>query len=293
MGPARGSLDTNPSSNYGHFWTKCYEELRQPLARTDVSDSRDNSSLSDFFDAALKIVEEAKKMDIKLRLLGATAIYYQCPRSNLLADVMKRQLTDLDFITISKHVSRIPELFSKLQFIPNERVNTLYGANRQIYQDPRNSRHVDIFFDKLSFNHEIDLAKRLDLDPVTISLADLLLEKVQIVKMSEKDAKDVIVLLHEHGVDGTSGGIDAGYIAKILANDWGFHYTATTNLGKVKDYLRESQSLSQQDKDLVADRIDELSGRIDSEKKSFKWNMRARLGTKTPWYTEAEDVENR
>jgi hypothetical protein len=254
--------------------------------------SSGEGTFSDFFDAALKIVEAAGKMDVKLRLLGATAIYYQCPQSSLLGELMKRRLTDLDFITLSKFNARVPELFSSLQFIPNERVNTLYGASRQIYADPESSRHVDVFFDKLSFNHEIDLTKRLDLDPVTISLADLLLEKLQIVKMNEKDAKDVIVLLHEHEVDGAQGTIDAEYVAKLLSNDWGFHHTFTMNLDKVRDFLA-GQSLPQQDKDLVLGRIAALAKRIDSEKKSFKWNMRARMGTKVLWYTEAEDVENR
>lgn len=258
-----------------------------------MSSSSENGSFSEFFDAALAIIDAAKKMDVQLRLLGATAIYYQCPKSTLLAGLMKRNLTDLDFVALSKHVSRIPELFSKLQFVPNERVNTLYGANRQIYFDPRNSRNVDIFFDKLSFNHEIDLSKRLDIDPVTISLADLLLEKLQIVKMSEKDAKDVIVLLHEHGVDGSAGAVDAGYVAKLMSDDWGFCHTATMNLTKVKDYLAGIQSLSQEDKALVSGRIEDLARRIEAEKKSFKWKMRARVGTKAPWYNEAEDVENR
>jgi hypothetical protein len=258
-----------------------------------MSDSADKGTFSDFFDAAVKVVDAAKRMNLKLRLLGATAIYYQCPRSSLLGEVMKRRLTDLDFITLSKYVSRVPELFSALQFIPNERVNTLYGASRQIYTDREGSRNVDIFFDKLSFNHEIDLTKRLDLDPVTISLADLLLEKLQIVKMSEKDAKDVIVLLHEHGVDEVPGSVDAGYVAKLLANDWGFHHTFTMNLTKVGEYLNGVQALPQQDKELVSSRLRDLARRIDSEKKSLKWSMRARMGTKVPWYSEAEDVENR
>jgi hypothetical protein len=258
-----------------------------------MSAPRSTESFSDFFDAALAIIEVAKKEGVQLRLLGATAIYYQCPQSSLLGDLMKRRLTDLDFITLSKHVSRIPGLFAKLQFVPNERVNTLYGANRQIYFDSKDSRHVDIFFDKLSFNHEIDLSKRLDIDPVTISLADLLLEKLQIVKMSEKDAKDVIVLLHEHPLDGAKGAVDTEYIARLLADDWGFYYTSTTNLKKVKDYLTGIESLAGEDKEVVSGRIDELSKRIEAEKKSFKWKMRARLGTKTSWYTEAEEVEDR
>jgi hypothetical protein len=273
---------------------KKYEPpLRAPIAVGGMSSS-EGGSYSGFFESAVAIVEAAKKMDIQLRLLGATAIYYQCPKSNLLGDLLKRRLTDLDFMTISKYVSRIPELFSSLKFVPNERVNTLYGANRQIYSDPGNSRHVDVFFDRLSFNHVLDLTRRLDLDPVTISLADLLLEKLQIVKISEKDVKDVVVLMREHGLgDGSPGQLDARYVTKLLASDWGFYYTATTNIKKVRDYLDGIQSLSPADKELVTRRLDDLAQKIESEPKSFKWNLRARLGTRILWYTEAEDVEFR
>lgn len=273
---------------------KKYEASFRASAAVGDMGSSEGGSYSGFFESAVAIVEAAKKMGIQLRLLGAAAIYYQCPKSNLLGDLLKRRLTDLDFITLSKYVSRIPELFSSLKFVPNERVNTLYGANRQIYSDPSNSRHVDIFFDRLSFNHVIDLTRRLDLDPVTISLADLLLEKLQIVKINEKDVKDVIVLMREHGLeDGSAGQLDARYVAKLLANDWGFYYTATTNIKKVRDYLGGIQSLSAADKESVIRGIDDLAQKIESEPKSFKWNMRARLGTRILWYTEAEDVEFR
>lgn len=259
-----------------------------------MGDGVTSDSFSGFFSAALAIVEAARQRNVPLRLLGATAIYYQCPNSSLLAGVMKRQLTDLDFVTLSKYNHRIPELFASLHLVPNERVNTLYGAHRQIYYDPQNSRQVDVFFDKLSFNHEINFEGRFDLDPVTISLADLLLEKLQIVKMSEKDAKDIIVLVHGHDIgDGSAGTIDANYVAKLLSNDWGFYYTTVTNLKKVRDYLRGVQSLSDADRALVEGRLDALTQRIESEKKSLKWNLRAKVGTRTPWYSEAEDVENR
>ena len=228
-------------------------------------------------------------------LLGATAIYYQCPNSLLLSDVMQRKLTDLDFIASSKNMAKIPDLFSSLGFEPNERVNALFGAQRQIYSDPGTSLHVDIFFDKLSFNHVIDLTHRLDLDPITISLADLLLEKLQIVKISEKDAKDVIVLLREHdfGDKNDSGAIDSEYLVKLLSNDWGFYFTVTSNIGKVIEFARRNQVLPDGDKQLVIERLNNLMQQLQGSHKSMKWNMRASIGTKTKWYDEAEDVENR
>ena len=262
---------------------------------SEVKDNQSDSEFKNFFDAAISIVQAATKMNIQIRLLGATAIYYQCPNSKLLSDVMKRKLTDLDFITLSKFISKIPDLFESLHFESNERVNALFGAQRQIYLDPATSLHVDIFFDKLSFNHVIDLSHRLDRDPITISSADLLLEKLQIVKMSEKDAKDVVVLVHEHDFGKREEGelMDLEYIVKLLSDDWGFFYTVTTNLKKVMEYATGNVSLAQSDKDLVNKRLDHLVQDLQNSHKSMKWNMRARLGTKSKWYDEAEDVENR
>jgi hypothetical protein len=253
------------------------------------------SELENFFHTAVSIVKAADQMKIPLRLLGATAIYYQCPNSRSLSDVMQRKLTDLDFITSSKTMSKIPDLFSSLHFESNERVNALFGAQRQIYFEPTSSLHVDIFFDKLSFNHVIDLSHRLDLDPVTISLGDLFLEKLQIVKMSEKDAKDVIVLVREHdfGNKNEKGLIDSEYIVKLLSDDWGFYYTVTTNIAKVVEFAKGNQLLPDGDKQLVTQRLSNLLQQLQTSHKSMKWSMRAKIGTKTKWYDEAEDVENR
>lgn len=254
----------------------------------------EGGSVSEFFRSALDIIEAGKQMDVRLRLLGATAIYYHCPKSASLTHALDRPLTDIDFVALSKQISRIPELFTQLKFVANQHVNNLYGANRQIYYDPENRRQIDIFFDKLSFNHVLDLSKRLDLDPVTISLSDLLLEKLQIVKMSEKDAKDVIVLLREHGFGSRpTEDIDSTYIAKLLANDWGFYYTVTLNLKKVSDYMKKVDFVSDDEKGSITRKFEELTQRVESEPKSFGWKMRARIGTKKSWYTEAEDVEDR
>jgi len=77
--------------------------------------------------------------------------------------------------------------------------------------------------------------KRLEIDYPTISLADLLLEKMQIVKLNEKDILDTIVMLREHDVgEGDKETINSDRVSGLLSDDWGFYYTVTTNLGKIK-----------------------------------------------------------
>lgn len=252
------------------------------------------NGLSEFFNDALAIIEAADRKQIELRLMGATAIYFRCPNSRNLTGAMSRALTDLDFMTLSKYVRHIPDLFASLGFEGNKRVNALYGLRRQIYADPRNGRHVDVFVDKLTFCHEVDLTRRLEIDPVTLTLADLFLEKMQIVKIGEKDVKDTTILLREHELgDQDKGRINVNYIAKLLADDWGFYYTVTTNLKKTRDYASSLTLLSPEDRKMVESRIDALLDKIEREGKSMKWKMRARAGTRVKWYDDAEDVENR
>jgi len=229
-----------------------------------------------------------------MRLMGATAIYYRCPNSRSIIDVMNRPLTDLDFVTSSKYVRHIPDFFANLGYEGNDRVNALFGLRRQIYTDARSRRHVDVFVDKLSFCHQIDLTDRLEVDPITLGLADLLLEKMQIVKMNEKDAKDSVILLLNHDLSDHDGDdINAGYIATLLAADWGFYYTVTTNLKKTAEYADSLTILDSEQKNVIRTRIHSLLERIERQNKSLGWKVRARIGTSKKWYDDPEDVENR
>jgi hypothetical protein len=103
-----------------------------------------------------------------------------------------------------------------------------------IFQRPENGLHVDIFFDRLNFCHEIKWLDRLEADSPTLPLAEMLLEKMQIVKINEKDIIDTIVLLLEHDL-GThdQDAINVAQIGDLCAQDWGLWRTTTMNLGKV------------------------------------------------------------
>jgi len=249
--------------------------------------------LTGFFNDAITIINAAEEKHVKLRLLGATAIYYRCPKSRKLTEAMNRPLTDLDFMTLSKYAEHIPDIFSNLGFEANERVNTLYGLRRQIYNDPKSGRHVDIFVDKLTFCHELDLTRRLEIDPTTLTLADLFLEKMQIVKIGEKDIKDTIILLLEHELgESDDGTLNVKYVTKLLGNDWGWYYTVTTNIEKMKNYVDGLGMLSSDEKQIVKSRISTLSERIERENKSMKWKFRAKAGPKVKWYADVDDVEN-
>jgi hypothetical protein len=244
---------------------------------------------SDFADEASRVVEAAQKKGIVIRVMGATVIRRHCPKFLHLHTALKRELTDIDFMTYSRHKGALIPLFVGLGYVPDERFNAYFGAGRQQFNDKGHNRVADVFFDRLEMCHTVDFRDRLELDSPTITLADFLLEKMQIVQLNEKDKIDTIVLLREHPIgDMESETINAAYMSKLLAKDWGFYYTVTTNLAKIKDYA--STSLHGDDNRNVAAKVDELVARIEKEPKTTGWKMRGRIGTKKKWYADIEEV---
>jgi len=248
----------------------------------------------DFLREAQRVVSTAKEKGLTLRSLGAAAFRLHCPDLIALHVAMGRELSDLDFAGYGKERRKVENLLGEIGYEAHasalvETQGLL--ADRAIFYDPRNKRTVDVFFDRLEMCHTINFNGRLEQDYPTIPLADLLLEKLQIVRLTSKDIIDTILLLLEHPI-GTSDKetVNSQYVAQLMAEDWGFYYTVTTNLGKVVSALGSTQQLAEDQKGIVASRIKEITDVIEKYPKTFQWKMRARIGTKKKWYNEVEEV---
>lgn len=239
-----------------------------------------------------RLIAEGSKRGIHLRLLGAIAFQFQCPKYSYLTKKLNRVLTDLDFAAYYKEFDGIVKMMRELGYRDEPMVTALWGEKRTIWDHQSNGVHVDIFFNGLEMNHDVPFKDRLDIDPVTISLADLLLEKMQIVHINEKDIIDSIMLLREHEIGGPEqpGTIDAKYIAKLLSSDWGFYYTFTTNLKKIVDNLPKYEVLTNEDREVVTSKAQKLQKLIDDQSKSMGWKVRAKVGPKSKWYRDVEEV---
>ena len=105
--------------------------------------------------------------------------------------------------------------------------------------------HIDVFFDKLEFCHTVPWKDRLELDPETIPLAELLLQKMQIVEINEKDLIDTITLFLEFPLgDHDDETINIDRVARVCAKDWGWWRTLTMNLDKVRQMAKHYKQLS-------------------------------------------------
>ena len=225
--------------------------------------------------------------------MGATAIRIHCPRFSKLYEKLGRDISDIDFMAFSSDRDKIIEFLLKMGYqFDRRRLMIMRYFNRYIFDDAENRRTLDVFFDRLDMCHTIDFKDRLEVDYPTISLADLLLEKLQIVKITEKDVKDCIVLLREHDIaEDEKETINVAYISSLLSKDWGFYYTTKLNLEKVRRFVTDYKALAELDRSYVVAKIERLGEAIEKVPKSSKWKMRASIGTRQKWYREVEEVE--
>jgi hypothetical protein len=238
-----------------------------------------------------RILAGAEKNGIMIRLLGALAFDLRCPKYADLRRALGRQLSDLDYMALSKQWEQIVKLLTGLGYSFDERRAMLHGLDRVIFFHP-NGLRVDIFFDQLDMCHKVDFRNRLTIDPQTISLADLLLEKLQIVRITEKDIIDCIILFLEHPISETDEGINARYIAARLSSDWGFYYTATHNLQRFRDeFLTHYALITEPHRQIVRTRMDQMLQYIQAEPKTLKWKLRAQVGTSLKWYKDVGELE--
>ena len=235
-----------------------------------------------------RIVETAKAQGVTLRALGAVAFRIHCQGHLGIHSATGREISDIDLVGYKRQGSEICELMSKLGYELNQKM--LIQENRYFFSDRRTGTKADIFLDKLEMCHTIDFSGRLERDYPTVPLEELLLEKLQIVNIESKDIIDVAMLLSDHDVgSGEHETIDKGYVARVLAGDWGFYYTVTTNLSKISLAVSQITGIEASDRDHVAKNIELIRSEIDAYPKSLGWKIRARVGAKAKWY---HDVSN-
>jgi hypothetical protein len=246
-----------------------------------------------FVEEAQECVRAAADQGLILRVMGGLGIFLHSQAQRELWEKLgrlgKKVFTDIDYVAYGKHRVKMIKFFEKRGFLINQKLLYHYGKTRQIYYG-RKIPMAEVFYDQMHFNHPISFKNRLEKDYPTFPLAELLLQKLQMVRMNEKDIKDSIILLlaHELGEDDENR-INQSRLSEVLCKDWGFFHTATENLGKIRASLDSYSVIRAADRKVIAGRISDLLGYLAERPKSLKWKSRAMIGTKVRWYNEVDD----
>jgi len=252
-------------------------------------------TFADFHVEIMRIIDGAAQKGIPLRILGGAAIRMHCPGSENMYGLLKRAPKhDMDFVSYSKYRPLTRQFMKDMGYTPYVTLAMASGAgrHRQIFNDAEGNKAIDVFLDILPMCHVIDFRGRLEVDHPTVPPAELFLLKAQIVEMNEKDWQDMCILLREHSIGNTDKDtINLNLISKTLADEWGFYYTVSTNLKKLREYVGKCPGLSGDDQKNIEGKITAISDAIEKEPKTLKWKIRAKVGTARKWYNVVEEVQ--
>jgi hypothetical protein len=247
-----------------------------------------DAPLADIRAEARRLLDSAAADAVTLRALGGLAVHEHAPARHA---TLSREYKDIDVITTRRESSRVAEFLVRMGYEPDEQFNAINGHRRLLFYDTGNGRQLDVFVGSFEMCHTLPLTARLDVHPTAIPLAELLLTKLQVAEINEKDEIDIAsMLLHHDLADGDEQTINASRVAELCAADWGLWRTTKMNLERLRvrlDVLVPDPA----ERALVTGRLDRLWQRIEDEPKSRRWKMRNRIGDKVRWYEEPEEVE--
>ncbi|HEX2978870.1 MAG TPA: hypothetical protein VHO48_01280 [Anaerolineaceae bacterium] len=246
-----------------------------------------------YLEEGRRLVDEAARQGLVIRVMGPIALHYYFPDYVDLYRRMERLgervFTDIDYAAYGKHRGKLVPFFGAQGYDFDKDTMMYFGQDRHIYFGDKIPM-IDVFYDKLDMNHLVDYRGRLEIHPHCVSLTDLLLQKLQIVQINDKDLKDAMLLLLAAPLSETDEqGIHLRYLAKRMSDDWGFFYTSTTNLGKVKTAMARVAALDETMRTTICAKADRILAVLENEPKSFGWKLRARTGASKQWYKEVSD----
>jgi hypothetical protein len=267
------------------------------------TEQRSARTLEDPLAESLRIVRVADERGLLLRLLGGMAVRAHSPAWPART---RRVEADLDFATRGRDRAAVYQLLEAEGYTPDKRHNALFGQKQAYFMDEARHRPVDVLVDRLEMCHTLEFGSRLAAARPTLPLAELLLTKLQIVKINRKDVLDALALLAEHPLADDDGDTDAATglgainvrrITAITSADWGWWRTVSGNLEKLAAFL--ATDLQEGDLALEPDRpprfdpaaqVAALRSAVEASPKSTGWRLRARVGDRVRWYNEPEEL---
>jgi hypothetical protein len=235
-----------------------------------------------------RLLALASSQGVPLRLLGGVAVRLKAPD---VPSALMREYKDIDFATTKKGGGAADRLLKEAGYEPHVAFNAMHARERGLYYDEQNGRQVDLFIHAFRMCHEIPLGDRLAVEDGTVPLAELMLTKLQIIEVNEKDIRDTVLLFHGHPIaDHDDGAVNGAHIAELCADDWGLWRTITANLERCRSHVGDYE-LPDEDSERIASRFDALLERIEAAPKSRGWRRRAKVGDRKRWYELPEEVE--
>ena len=251
------------------------------------------TTLTDPVEEARRIIKAAADAGLAIRAVGGVGVALIAPTIGHLEP--RRTYHDIDLVAPAG-TAPVTRLMTALGYEPARDFNTLNGSERLLFHDA-GGRRIDVFIDTLRMCHELPFRDRLAQAawPWTLPPADLLLSKLQIVELTDRDAQDVQAMLADHELtESDRDGIGLPRICEVCGNDWGWWRTVDDNLASL--LARWSASMTADEsaragaRSRARERAQALRAALAACPRSIGWRARAAVGTRIRWYDLPEEV---
>jgi len=256
-----------------------------PMANT----SQENRILIDFAKGFTnKLI--ATKLDV--RLFGSIGVYLHCDLEDQ-GSISEFTCNDIDLVARLDQLLDLHAILS--QKFRLEQANVYKNGEQRIYIWENNKKiskpiKIEIYFGQLYFNHLIPppyFSENTYLLPVT----QLLLSKLAIHELTEKDIYSIALLLDHHEIGGGDSPeiINSNTLLHYWtqgAKGWEASHSCLNNLNIVKNRLAIKPELYLVDHKSVCAKIGNLIISFQARKKPVWWQVRDKIGERLKWYRE-------
>ena len=249
-----------------------------------VTSSAEVTPLADPVAEAGRVIGATDATGTRARVVGgvAVALHNHVP----LPEGLLRPYADIDLVVEGGGEAVLTRTLVELGYEADRKFNALHGHRRLLFWDRPNDRQLDVFVGRFSMCHTLMMSGRLD-SGLTLSPADLLLTKLQIVELNPKDVVDVLALIVSHDLGNEASGdvLGTDRIGTITGADWGWHTTVLDSLLRIRDRAEMAGPLAA----IARLRIDVLGAAVEDAPKSLRWRARSRIGRRMPWFELPEE----
>jgi hypothetical protein len=245
---------------------------------------------------AMALVTGATADGLTVRIVGSTGIRLHCAGAAAAMDAVDRPAKDIDVVVRHGDRGKLRRWLEQRGWIVDRDLLVAMEGERFAFSHPEAGVCLDVFVEKLEFCHTLELDGRWERHATTLPIEDLLLQKLQVHDLTECDLLDTAIVLATHDVAAGGDGdelIDCGYVAGLLAHDWGFHRDATANLERVRTAVAAPGTVALVGEHVrrVQDGVARLGEAIEQSRKSMAWKVRARVGERMQWWDDVNERE--
>jgi hypothetical protein len=222
-----------------------------------------------------RLAASAATAGMSARLLGGVGV------AVLLGDRWpercRRDHGDIDLAAPGRERRQLAALLEREGFAPDRELNALHGRDRMRFANG-DGVNVDVVLDVLRMCHEIPLAEGFDVAGPALPAWLLLVSKLQVIELADKDRRDIAALLLGCPYEE----LEAGRIAGLCADDWGLWRSMTGTLRAIRH--QPPPPLSEDERATLRGVAARLLERLETAPKTLRWRVRARVGERVRWY---------